>query len=140
MNFSTKSKLLKINQMNLFEFKYITDENIPPRAVIWLKAKGLDVFDIKSEGLGGTLDEDILPIAEADNRVIITQDSDLGTILFQAGLKNAGVIFLRPGHVSSEQLIKSLENLFSADIDTRIPFILVGDAKQDVFKIRLRLL
>ena len=126
--------------MNLLEFKYLTDENIPPRAVAWLKAKGLDVFDIKNEGLGGTLDEDILPIAETEHRVIITQDSDLGTILFQAGLQNAGVIFLRPGHVSSERIIQSLENLFSADIDARIPFILVGDAKQDVFKIRLRLL
>ena len=126
--------------MNLLQFKYLTDENIPPRAVSWLKSKGLDVFDIKSEGLGGTPDEDILPIAEAEQRVIITQDSDLGTILFRAGLQKAGVIFIRPGHVSSERLIQSLENLFSADIDARIPFILVGDAKQHVFKIRLRLL
>lgn len=126
--------------MKLSHFKFLTDENIPPRAVFWLKNKGFDVFDIKTEGLGGTPDEDILPIAEAAHRVIITQDSDLGTILFRAGLQNAGVIFLRPGHVSSERLIQSLENLFSADIDVKIPFILVGDAKQDVFKIRLRLL
>jgi predicted nuclease of predicted toxin-antitoxin system len=126
--------------MTLSQFKFLTDENMPPRAVAWLRQKGLDVFDIKSEGLGGTPDEDILPIAEAQNRVIITQDSDLGTILFKLGLQNAGVIFLRPGHVSSERVIQSLEKLFSADIDAAIPFILVGDAKLDVFKIRLRLL
>jgi predicted nuclease of predicted toxin-antitoxin system len=126
--------------MNLSEFKFLTDENMPPRAVEWLKNRGLDVFDIKKEGLGGTLDEDILPIAEAQNRVIITQDSDLGTILFRLGLQKSGVIFLRPGHVSSQQTIESLEKLFSADIDAKIPFILVGDAKQDIFKIRLRLL
>jgi predicted nuclease of predicted toxin-antitoxin system len=126
--------------MNLSQFKFLTDENMPPRAVAWLRDKGFDVFDIKSEGLGGTLDEDILPIAEAHNRVIITQDSDLATILFQLGLQNAGVIFLRPGHVSSERVIESLEKLFSADISATIPFILVGNAKQDVFKIRLRLL
>ncbi len=126
--------------MKLSEFTFLTDENMPPRAVAWLKNRGLDVFDIKSEGLGGTPDEDILPIAEAHNRVIITQDSDLGTILFKLGLQKAGVIFLRPGHVSSEKVIQSLEKLFSADIDATIPFILVGDAKQDIFKIRLRLL
>jgi predicted nuclease of predicted toxin-antitoxin system len=126
--------------MTLYEFKFLTDENMPPRAVAWLKQRGLDVFDIKSEGLGGTPDEDILPIAEAQNRVIITQDSDLGTILFKLGLQNAGVIFLRPGHVSSERVIQSLEKLFSAEIDAAIPFILVGDAKLDTFKIRLRLL
>lgn len=113
---------------------------MPPRAVAWLRNQGFDVFDIKSEGLGGTADEDILPIAEAQNRVIITQDSDLATILFQLGLQNAGVIFLRPGHVSSERVIESLEKVFAADIDTKIPFILVGDAKKDVFKIRLRVL
>jgi predicted nuclease of predicted toxin-antitoxin system len=126
--------------MKLSEFKFLTDENMPPRAVMWLKNRGLDVFDIKSKGLGGTPDEDILPIAEAHNRVIITQDSDLGTILFKLGLQKAGVIFLRHGHVGSEQVIQSLEKLFSADIEATIPFILVGDAKQDIFKIRLRLL
>lgn len=126
--------------MNLSQFKFLTDENMPPRAVAWLRKQGFDIFDIKSEGLGGTADEDILPIAEAQNRVIITQDSDLATILFQLGLQNAGVIFLRPGHVSSERVIESLEKVFAADIDTKIPFILVGDAKKDVFKIRLRVL
>jgi predicted nuclease of predicted toxin-antitoxin system len=126
--------------MRLSEFKFLTDENMPPRAVAWLRQQGFDIFDIKSEGLGGTKDEDIVPIAEAKNRVIITQDSDLGNILFQLGLQNSGVIFLRPGHVSSEHVIRSLEKLFSADIDAKIPFILVGDSKQDIFKIRLRLL
>ncbi len=126
--------------MKLSQFKFLTDENMPPRAVAWLRNQGFDVFDIKSEGLGGTADEDILPIAEAQNRVIITQDSDLATILFQLGLQNAGVIFLRPGHVSSERVIESLEKVFTADIDTTIPFILVGDAKKDIFKIRLRVL
>jgi predicted nuclease of predicted toxin-antitoxin system len=126
--------------MKLSQFKFLTDENMPPRAIDWLRRQGFDIFDIKSEGLGGTPEEDILPIAEAQNRVIITQDSDLATILFQLGLQNAGVIFLRPGHVSSDRVIESLEKLFSADIDTKIPFILVGDAKKDVFKIRLRVL
>jgi predicted nuclease of predicted toxin-antitoxin system len=126
--------------MHISQFKFLTDENMPPRAVAWLRQQGFDIFDIKSEGLGGTKDEDILPIAEAQNRVIITQDSDLGNILFQLGLQNSGVIFLRPGHVNSERVIQSLEKLFSTDIEATIPFILVGDAKKDVFKIRLRLL
>ena len=126
--------------MHLSQFKFLTDENMPPRAVAWLRQQDFDIFDIKSEGLGGTKDEDIVPIAEAQNRVIITQDSDLGNILFQLGLQNAGVIFLPPGHVSSERVIESLEKLFSADIDATIPFILVGDSKQDIFKIRLQLL
>jgi predicted nuclease of predicted toxin-antitoxin system len=126
--------------MHISQFKFLTDENMPPRAVAWLRQQGFDIFDIKSEGLGGTKDADILPIAEAQNRVIITQDSDLGNILFQLGLQSAGVIFLRPGHVNSERVIQSLEKLFSTDIEATIPFILVGDAKKDVFKIRLRLL
>ena len=76
--------------MQLSEFKFLTDENMPPRAVAWLQKQGFDVFDIKSEGLGGTSDEDILPIAEAQNRVIVTQDSDLGTILFQYRFTKSG--------------------------------------------------
>ena len=124
--------------MKLYEYRFLTDENIPFRVLYWLKNKGFDVFDIKKESLSGTSDEDIVPIAEKDGRVIITQDSDLATILFQKGIRNAAVIFVRPGHVSSEKTIETLEYVFSLDVDFTIPFILVAENTSDSIKIRVR--
>ena len=79
-------------------------------------------------------------ISEAQKRVIITQDSDLATILFKKNLKNTGVIYLRPGHVGSSIVISTLQYLFDTDIDIEIPFIVVADNQGNKIKIRVRIL
>jgi predicted nuclease of predicted toxin-antitoxin system len=61
----------------------LTDENIPFRVVVWLKQHGHKVFDIKEQNLSSSPDTLVMKIAETQRLVIITQDSDLATILFK---------------------------------------------------------
>jgi predicted nuclease of predicted toxin-antitoxin system len=65
--------------MELAGFKFITDENIQTKAVDYLTALGLDIFDIKQMGLQGIPDHEILDLAVHKERIILTQDSDFGT-------------------------------------------------------------
>jgi predicted nuclease of predicted toxin-antitoxin system len=124
--------------MLISQFTFLTDENMPFRVVEWLKIKGLDVFDIKEQSLSSSPDTTVMKIAEEQRRIIITQDSDLATILFKNQLQNAGVIFLRPGHVKSETIIETLDYLFKTEIEVNIPFILVADNQGDIIKVRVR--
>lgn len=124
--------------MPLSQFTFLTDENMPFRVVEWLKNKGFDVFDIKEQSLSSSPDSLVMKIAEEQGRIIITQDSDLATILFKNKIQNAGVIFLRPGHVKSEAIIETLEYLLKTEIDVDTPFILVADNQGDVIKVRVR--
>ena len=124
--------------MLLSQFTFLTDENMPFRVIEWLKNKGFDVFDIKEQSLSSSPDTTVMKIAEEQRRIIITQDSDLATILFKNQLQNAGVIFLRPGHVKSETIIETLDYLFKTEIEVNIPFILVADNQGDVIKVRVR--
>jgi predicted nuclease of predicted toxin-antitoxin system len=124
--------------MLISQFTFLTDENMPFRVVEWLKIKGLDVFDIKEQSLSSSPDTTVIKIAEEQRRIIITQDSDLATILFKNQLQNASVIFLRPGHVKSETIIETLDYLFKTEIEVNIPFILVADNQGDIIKVRVR--
>jgi predicted nuclease of predicted toxin-antitoxin system len=124
--------------MELKDFKFITDENIQTKVIDYLITFGLDIFDIKQMGLQGTPDHDILDLAVIENRIIITQDADFGTDFFRSGFRATGIIYIRPGHVNSSDVIKILEVVLSEKIEIETPFIIVAELIKNKVKIRIR--
>ena len=124
--------------MKLTEFRFVTDENIQPKVVEHLTALGFDIFDIKGMGLQGTSDHEILDLAVNENRIILTQDSDFGTDFFTSGFRATGIIYIRPGHVNSNEITKILDILLNEEIDIEIPFIIVAELVKNKVKIRVR--
>jgi predicted nuclease of predicted toxin-antitoxin system len=124
--------------MKLIDYKFITDENIQGKVVEHLITSGYDIFDIKKEGLSTMSDDEILELAIEKHRVIITQDSDFGTTFFQSGFQLTGIIYVRPGHVNSQDVIKIIDTLFSQNIEIDIPFIIVAELVKHKVKIRVR--
>jgi predicted nuclease of predicted toxin-antitoxin system len=63
--------------------------------VTHLKSQGFDITAIGVDH-SGISDEQVMKIAIADNRTIVTYDSDYGELIFKHGYKpEAGVIFIR---------------------------------------------
>jgi predicted nuclease of predicted toxin-antitoxin system len=124
--------------MELTDFKFITDENIQTKVIDYLTILGLDIFDIKQMRLQGTSDHKILDLAVHENRIIITQDSDFGTDFFTSGIQATGIIYIRPGHVNSSEVIKILDAILNEKIDIEIPFIIVAELIKNKVKIRIR--
>lgn len=57
--------------------KFLVDAQLPYQLKLWLLAKGFDAIhtrDLPAQNLSP--DRDIAQIADADNRVVITKDSD----------------------------------------------------------------
>ena len=62
------------------------DENIPASAGPRLAALGFDVDTVLSEGLTGKTDSEVWAAAQADGRLLVTQDLDFSDVrLFAAG-------------------------------------------------------
>ncbi len=76
--------------MKLSEFKFLTDENISSVVVQFLREYGLDVFDVKENLLSGRRDSFLLDLAVQQNRIVITQDSDFGTLAIAAKQPSTG--------------------------------------------------
>lgn len=123
--------------MKLKDLLLFCDKNIDPEFLLYLRSQSFDVFDVKENDLWGNPDAVLLDLAFNQNRVVITLDSDFGTLVYRDNHPFYGIIYLRPGHFKTSYHIETWEGLSKLDIDLINPFIIV--AEQDKLGIKLRL-
>ena len=116
----------------------LADENISPDVVAALRRRGVDVTTALDLGLGGASDAALLDRAASERRVILTHDADCGLLTIRLGIPYFGVVFLRPGHISSAVVLGVIDTLRRADIDVEPPFLVVAERRQDRVLIRVR--
>ncbi len=116
----------------------LADENLHPRVVQGLRERGLDVVTVVDRGRGGADDHDVLQLAAAEGRVVLTHDSDFGQLAIQNGLPTAGIIYLRPGHISPEFVLETLDAVAALDLDGDGPFLIVAARRGADLRIRVR--
>jgi hypothetical protein len=58
--------------------------------------------------------------------VIVTHDSDFGTLAVHAGEPIVGLLFLRPGHIDPAFTIETIKAILEHDFDVTPPFLLVA--------------
>ena len=75
--------------------RFLLDENIDVRLAADLAAAGHDVTAVARDYQHSLSDRDILSIAHAEGRVLITKDRDFGELIFREHLPHAGVVYLR---------------------------------------------
>ena len=126
--------------MIINNFRFLADENISPKVILFLKEQGLDVKDAFDTNMISAKDIEWLALAEKEQRVIITQDSDFSQLVFTQPINFIGIIFLRPGSFSSTFHIATLEAIFSENIEVETPFILTARNKGDSIQIKIRLI
>jgi predicted nuclease of predicted toxin-antitoxin system len=89
--------------------KILTDENISPRVVSFLRRKGLDVIDVKEQGWQGSADKFLMAAAWEEKRFILTHDADFGTLAINEGVPCYGIIYLRLKDLRVEKVKESLD-------------------------------
>jgi predicted nuclease of predicted toxin-antitoxin system len=120
------------------ECRLLTDENIDKEVASFLRDLGFDVLDIKEKALYSLKDIDIIEKALAEHRVIITQDSDFGTLIFRSIVAFYGIIYLRPGHFSPMVHIQTLQHVLKQKIEINTPFMIVAENTGNSIRIRIR--
>jgi len=77
------------------QIKLYLDEHIPRAVAEGLRRRGLDVLTVQDAGRSGLTDTDQLIFAHAEQRVLITMDSDF-LILASRRLAHAGIAYANP--------------------------------------------
>lgn len=89
----------------------MANENIPSSSIKYLTAKGYDVKAIGKD-FSGIKDHEVIQISIAEDRTILTHDSDYGELIFKYGNKPpAGVIFIWVQPTFPEQTGEIVYNL-----------------------------
>lgn len=75
--------------------RLLIDANLAPRVVAALTDAGHDAIHVFDIGLGTASDSEILERAAADERAIVSSDSDFGTLLARHNRSTPSVVLLR---------------------------------------------
>ena len=111
--------------MKLQDVKILTDENISPKVVRFLRNVGLDVLDVKEQHWYGQNDEVLLDKAYRDRRFVLTHDSDFGTLAVNKGKPYYGILYLRLKNLKSTNVIRVCDRVFRKDLDVFSGTILI---------------
>jgi predicted nuclease of predicted toxin-antitoxin system len=107
--------------------RILADENIEREFIEGLRESDFDVLSVR-ESYTGIGDNEILQIAEAENAVILTYDTDFGELVFRYGLKSRGIILLRLSGLSlAEKIGKTILMIQQHEAELENAFTVVSE-------------
>ena len=93
--------------------KFLIDNNLSPLLADALKAAGHDAVHLRDLGMQAATDYVVLEHARADERILVSADTDFGGLLAWSGASTPSVILIRrlAGRRAAEQAAIILANL-----------------------------
>ena len=95
---------------------FLANENVPADAVTAARTAGFDVAWVREQFPGAT-DDEVLAVAVAEDRVLLTFDKDFGEMVFNLGrAASPGVVLLRPRLRSPAHLARFTVSVLSQPV------------------------
>lgn len=94
--------------------KFLADENFPIAAFRLLAESGFDIKHIAYD-MPSITDIDVTHFSIEEGRIILTFDSDYGTLIFKFGYQPPGVIYFRLTNIKAEDPAYIIMNLLKAN-------------------------
>lgn len=91
------------------------DENLPVSLKTRLVALGFDADTVLDEGLQGRSDHDVFAAAQAERRLLVTQDLDFSDVRTFAPGTHSGVVLVRLPEADQWQLADFVAACFALD-------------------------
>ncbi len=98
--------------MKFSQLKFLTDENISPKILAFIRGEGFTVIDVKENNWQGRDDTFLLSQSLLENCFIITHDGDFGMLAVNSGEPFFGIVYLRLKDLKAENINQSIEEIF----------------------------
>ena len=94
--------------------KFLADENFPITSFRILKEAGYDIKHIAFD-MPSVADVAVTDFAITEDRIILTFDSDYGTLIFKFGYQPPGVVYFRLPNINADEPAYILMNMLKED-------------------------
>ena len=91
--------------------KFKLDKNLPASSVAVLADAGHDVDTVRAEGLTGAPDQDVVTVATAAGRILISLDIGMADIRAYPPGSHAGIVVLRVSDQSAATVTSAINDL-----------------------------
>ena len=109
--------------------RFVADENFPRAALLLLRESGFDVTSI-AESHPGIPDTEVMAIAAAERRTLLTFDKDFGELVFRLGLSaSCGIILFRIGSLTPTESVGLALAALQSGVAWAGHFCVVKDSK-----------
>lgn len=116
--------------------KFLADENVEKPIVNMLRDNNHDVLYI-SELAKRSIDEQLLKQANAESRILLTNDKDFGELVYMQGKNSIGIILMRFVSEKSALKTKFMSHLINNFSDRLLGhFTVISEAKIRFRKLR----
>jgi len=106
--------------------RFLLDQSADARLVPHLRALGHDAVRVGKEFPGGLPDPQVLALAVAEHRILVTDDRDFGELVFAQRQPHTGVIYFRLGEYADLPLkIARLDHVLARYADRLDRFLVV---------------
>ena len=120
--------------------RFLIDNNLSPLLAERLKAAGHDALHVRDVGLQAATDSVVLERARTDDRVLISADTDFGTLLARSHAIGPSILLIRrlAGRRAADQFAIIQANLVSVADDLAAGAVVVlGDHRVRVRRLPL---
>ena len=99
--------------------RFLVDNNLSPKLADLLSQAGHDVLHVRDVAMASAADQVVLERARTERRVLISADTDFGTLLAQSGATSPSFLLIRraSGRRAAEQASLILANLDAVQTD-----------------------
>ncbi len=101
--------------MNPTLIRWLADENFPVTSYKILVQAGLDIIHV-ADAAPSVNDADVIGLANQENRISLTFDSDFGTLIFRHGYRPPGVVYYRLPDAGPDEPAYILLQLLTTDL------------------------
>ncbi|MDP2663281.1 MAG: DUF5615 family PIN-like protein [Dehalococcoidia bacterium] len=107
--------------------RFLFDQSTDRRLVPYLKELGHDVTVVALDYPPSLADEQVLTIAQREQRILVTEDRDFGELIFHWHRRHAGVLYLRLSPMELETKIARVHDVLDRYSDRLSEFIVVTE-------------
>jgi predicted nuclease of predicted toxin-antitoxin system len=104
--------------------KFLIDQDVYAATIRFLEGLGHDVVRVADHGLATAADEELLKVADEQQRILVTRDRDFGSLVFLKSV-GAGVLYLRILPSTQSAVHAELERVLASRSEAELRTIFV---------------